>query len=301
MIKRNPHFEMDHRLLLHQLNLEENSIVIEGNAYQLNDMHFPTINPQNPYELTPEEADVVDRLATSFAYSERLQRHVRFLYEQGGMYLSYNGNLLIHGCVPMNEAGEFANFNDREESFNGKALLERFELLARQAYFGLKDSPQTYPQDIMWYLWCGPLSPLFGKVKMATFEGYFIDDKEAKKEQKNAYYQLRNTEDTCSKILEAFGLPANTSHIVNGHVPVVVKKGESPIKANGKLLVIDGGFAKAYQQKTGIAGYTLISDAEGLHLVAHEPFESTRKAIEEEQDIHSSKNNFRKWLSYYSN
>lgn len=288
LIARNPHFKMEHRSFLETIDIKNKTVRIEGKEYTLTDTNFPTIQTETPYELTAEESEVVERLATSFTYSERLQRHTRFLYEKGGMYLNYNGNLLLHGCVPMTEEGNFASFDDRGTAYSSKALLERFEVLARQAYFGDQEFAQSYPQDIMWYLWCGSHSPLFGKSKMATFESYFVADKAILKEPKNAYYSLRNTEQTCNKILEAFGLPPATSHILNGHVPVVVKKGESPIKANGKLLVIDGGFAKAYQAKTGIAGYTLISDAQGLHLVAHEPFDSTSNAILAEKDILSS-------------
>lgn len=288
IIQRNPHFKMHHRLLLDKIDWKTNKVTIAGQTYPLTDTFFPTIDPNNPYQLNSEEAEVIDRLSASFAYSERLQAHTHFLYEHGGMYLSYNDNLLIHGCVPMNDDGSFAGFDDRGTLYKGKALLERFEVLARQAYYGKKRSDERYPQDILWYLWCGSQSPLFGKMKMATFESYFTAEKALLQEPKNAYYTLRNTEEACNKILQEFGLNQATSHIVNGHVPVVVKKGESPIKANGKLLVIDGGFAKAYQAKTGIAGYTLISDAKGLHLVAHEPFESTQQAIADEQDILSS-------------
>lgn len=289
IIQRNPSFQMNHRLLLEGIQLKNKTVTIEGKEYPLSDTHFPTLDPNHPYQLTEEEEEVIERLAASFAYSERLQRHTHFLYENGGMYLSYNGNLLIHGCVPMNEDGSFCEFDDRGTAYKGKALMKRLEVLARQAYYGKKSTEQNYPQDVMWYLWCGPISPLFGKTKMASFESYFVNDKSLLKEPKNAYYQLRNTEKACIGILEEFGLPPASSHIINGHVPVVVKKGESPIKANGKLLVIDGGFAKAYQAKTGIAGYTLVSDAKGMHLVAHEPFESTLKAIVEEQDIFASK------------
>jgi fructose-1,6-bisphosphatase-3 len=221
--------------------------------------------------------------------SERLRKHVKFLYAKGGMYLRYNNNLLLHGCVPMNENGDFNSMKVGGKTLSGKALIDQFDVLARKAFFTRNDKkPDLMAQDYMWYLWCGPESPLFGKKKMATFERYFIADKITHKEGKNAYFVLNNNEDICKSILTEFGLDPETAHIVNGHVPVKVNKGESPVKAKGKLLVIDGGMSKAYQKVTGISGYTLIYNSYGLILVAHEAFHSRQKAIEHETDILSN-------------
>jgi fructose-1,6-bisphosphatase-3 len=237
--------------------------------------------------LTEQEQNVVERLKLSFIHSERLQKHVRFLYARGSLYLVYNGNLLYHGCIAMNEDGSFMAFKVGGEEFAAKAFMDRAERLARQGYFADDLEQRQYGQDAMWYLWSGAQSPLFGKDKMSTFERYFIADKSTHEEKMNPYYAFRDREETARRILQEFGLDPDTAHIVNGHVPVKVKKGESPIKAGGRLFVIDGGFAKAYQGKTGIAGYTLIYNSYGLLLAAHDPFESIQKAIEEELDIHS--------------
>jgi fructose-1,6-bisphosphatase-3 len=203
------------------------------------------------------------------------------------MYLIFNGNLLYHGCIAMNEDGSFKGFEVAEQEFSAKAFMDRTDQLSRQGYFADDPEQRQYGQDAMWYLWSGAQSPLFGKDKMSTFERYFIEDKKTHEEKMNPYYAFRDQEETARLILQEFGLNPNTAHIINGHVPVKVKKGERPIKAGGRLFVIDGGFAKAYQTKTGIAGYTLIYNSYGLLLTAHDPFESTQKAIEEEQDIHS--------------
>jgi len=289
IIKRNPQFEMDDRNLLHCINYKKGLIVINGKEHELLDKHFPTIDPKNPYELTSEENEVMDRLRSSFKNSERLRKHVNFLFAKGGMYLRYNNNLLLHGCVPMNEDGSFSPMKIGGKKVGGKELVDRFDVYARKAFFTRNDKrPDAEAQDHMWYLWCGPESPLFGKKKMATFERYFIEDKTTHKEEKNAYFVLNNDEDVCKSILSEFELDPETAHIVNGHVPVKVNKGESPIKANGKLLVIDGGMSKAYQKVTGISGYTLIYNSYGLLLVAHEAFESRQKAIEHESDILSN-------------
>nr|NQU89279.1 fructose-1,6-bisphosphatase [Bacteroidota bacterium] len=289
IINRNPQFEMDDRNLLHKIDFDKGIVEINGNEYPMLDMHFPTIDPKNPYQLTTEEAEVIERLRISFMHSERLKKHVKFLYAKGSMYLKYNGNLLLHGCMPMDDNGSFCELKFNGKAFSGCELVNKFDILARKAYFTRNDkTPDLDARDYMWYLWCGPKSPLFGKTRMATFERYFITDRETHNEGKNAYFVLNNKEEVCIKILEEFGLDPSTSHIVNGHVPVKVKKGESPIKANGKLLVIDGGMSKAYQSVTGISGYTLIYNSYGLIMVAHETFESTRKAIEEESDILSN-------------
>lgn len=288
IIRRRPEYGMENRLLLEQIDYKRGTVCVDGKEYKLNDTHFPTIDPKQPYRLTEQEEMLMDRLKLSFANSERLQKHVRFLYSKGSMYLIFNGNLLYHGCIPMNEDGSFKAFKIDDQEFVARAFMDRMERLARQAYFTTNDPEQKRAgQDAMWYLWSGERSPLFGKDKMATFERYFIDDETSYEEKKNPYYDFRDQEVTARKILEAFGLDPDKGHIINGHVPVKVKKGESPIKAGGKLLVIDGGFSKAYQKQTGIAGYTLVYNSYGLLLVSHHPFESTQKAIEEEIDIYS--------------
>jgi fructose-1,6-bisphosphatase-3 len=253
--------------------------------YPLLDSHFPTLNPAHPFALTDQEKIVVDKLRFSFLNSTELQKHVRFLFSKGSMYLTYNGNLLYHGCIAMNEDGSYKAFAVDNQAFVAKEFMDRVDRLARQGYFVTDDAAQKrYGMDAMWYLWSGAQSPLFGKEKMATFERYFIADKTTHSEKRNPYYDFRDQEATVRKILQTFGLDGDTGHIINGHVPVKAKKGESPVKANGKLIVIDGGFAKAYQTQTGIAGYTLVYNSHEIRLVAHAPFESTQKAIEEELD-----------------
>lgn len=286
VIKRRPHYQMDDRLLLDKIDYARGVINLNGTEYPLRDSHFPTIDPQNPDALTPAEQMVIEKLKLSFANSKKLQQHVRFLFSTGSLYLIHDGNLLYHGCIAMNEDGEFRAFNVDGKSFAGKAFLDRVDRLARQGYFATDNPAQKqYGMDVMWFLWCAPMSPLFGKEKMATLERYFLADKVTHAEKRNAYYTLRDTEPTARKILQEFGLNPDTGRIINGHVPVKVTKGENPIKANGRLIVIDGGFSKAYQRETGIAGYTLISNSRGLLLAAHQPFESTQKAVSEEIDI----------------
>ena len=289
IIKRRPNYEMQNRLLLHKIDYEKGTINIDGKEYTLNDTNFPTIDPNDPYKLTEEERELIDKLKSSFSNSEKLQKHVRFLYSKGSMYLKYNSNLLYHGCIALNQDGSFKKMKIDNVTYSGKSYIDRTERIAREAYFGKADSEsKLYALDSIWYLWCGSNSPLFGKDKMTTFERYFINDKSTHTEIKNPYYKYRDDEKICNNILSEFGLNPNDSHIINGHVPVKTKQGESPIKANGKLLVIDGGFSKAYQPETGIAGYTLIYNSYGLLLASHAPFESTQKAIDEGKDILSS-------------
>ena len=289
VIKRHKNFKMEDTLLLHRIDYEKGIITLNGKEYELNDKSFPTINPKNPYKFIPEEQELVDKLKSSFTNSEKLQRHVRFLFSKGSMYLKYNDNLLYHGCIPMNPDGTLKTVQIDGEGYKGKAYINKLERIAREGYFNTSDpDAKQYGVDMLWYLWCGPHSPLFGKDRMTTFERYFINDKETHHEPKNAYYDLRENEEACNNILKEFGLNPEHSHIINGHVPVKVSKGESPIMANGKLLVIDGGLSKAYQAVTGIAGYTLIYNSYGLMLASHEPFESTAKAITEGRDILSS-------------
>ena len=288
VIKRRPHYQMSDRLLLDMIDYERGVITLNGIEYPLLDTFFPTIDPANPDVLTAEEQVVMEKLVLSFANSKKLQQHVRFLFSKGSLYLTHDGNLLYHGCIAMNEDGGFRAFNVDGQSFSGKEFLDRVDRLARQGYFSTDNLEQKqYGMDVMWFLWCAPMSPLFGKEKMATLERYFLADKATHTEKRNAYYTLRDTEQSARKILQEFGLNPDRGHIVNGHVPVKVAKGENPIKANGRLIVIDGGFSRAYQKQTGIAGYTLISNSRGMLLAAHQPFESTQKAVSEEIDIDS--------------
>lgn len=288
IIKRRPEFMMEDRLLLDKINFEKGTVMVEGREYKMRDMDFPTIDPANPYELTPEETEVMERLRQAFMRCDKLQKDVRFLFSKGGLYKVYNSNLLYHGCVPLDEEGNFLKVNVFGKEYSGKALYDILDTYARRGYYASRESgDKAKGEDILWYIWTGPNSPVFGKDKMTTFERYFIEDKETHVETKNAYYRLYDNEEIVDKILREFGLDTTKSHIVNGHVPVERKKGESPIKCNGKLLVIDGGFSKAYQHKTGIAGYTLVANSYGMRLVSHEPFESTEAAIRKESDIFS--------------
>lgn len=288
IIKRRPEFMMEDRLLLDKINFEKGTVMVEGREYKMRDMDFPTIDPANPYELTPEETEVMERLRQAFTRCDKLQKDVRFLFSKGGLYKVYNSNLLYHGCVPLDEDGNFLKVNVFGKEYSGKALYDILDTYARRGYYASRESgDKAKGEDILWYIWTGPNSPVFGKDKMTTFERYFIEDKETHVETKNAYYRLYDSEEIVDKILREFGLDTTKSHIVNGHVPVERKKGESPIKCNGKLLVIDGGFSKAYQHKTGIAGYTLVANSYGMRLVSHEPFESTEAAIRKESDIFS--------------
>lgn len=288
LIQRNPDYNMAERLLLDKIDYEKGTIRLNGTEYPLNDRHFPTIDPKNPYTLNTEEEEVVNKLRHSFENSTRLQRHTRFLYSHGSLYLAFNGNLLYHGCIPMKEDGSFDTVDMQGNLLSLKQFFEQIETAVRAAYFA-HDEPAQKQQgmDDIWYLWCGRYSPLFGKDKMATFERYFIDDKTTHKEVLNPYYAWRDDRDTALRILKEFGLNPTNARIVSGHIPVKVKKGETPIKAGGKMIVIDGGFAKAYQPQTGIAGYTLVYNSYGLLLAAHYPFESAETAIYDEADIDS--------------
>lgn len=286
LIKKHPEYKMKDRLLLDKIDLENGTVKIDGKEYKLTDTKFPTIDKKNPYKLTQEEEEIIERLKMSFMRSEKLNKHVNFLYAKGHIYKKFNSNLLFHGCIPMKENGDFDTVELLGKSLKGKELLDYIETIAHRAYFGEPSEETENARDLMWYFWGGPKSPLFGKDKAATFERYFLEEKELHKENKNPYYSLINDEKICDKILENFGLETNgDSHIINGHMPVKAKDGENPVKANGKLIVIDGGFAKAYQSTTGIAGYTLTYNSHGLVLAMNEPFESKCKAIEEGLDI----------------
>lgn len=291
VVQRNPELGMDDRLLLDKIDYKKGTITLNGRVLELNDHLFPTIDPANPYKLTSGEAELAEKLRFSFLNCEKLQRHIKTLFTKGSTYLSYNSNLLYHGCIPLNEKGDFKEVSLHGKKYSGKALCDQYDLICRRAYFNREHREKvSKDRDYMWSLWCGADSPLFGKKKMATFERYFLNDKEAQHEEGNLYYKLRDDQETCSRILEEFGLDPEVSHIINGHVPVKVAKGESPVKAGGKLFVIDGGMSKPYQKVTGIAGYTLIYDSYNLILAEHAPFESRRKAIEDEDDIVSTRN-----------
>ncbi|MBR0105559.1 MAG: fructose-1,6-bisphosphatase [Firmicutes bacterium] len=289
IIQRHPEFNMDSRNMLHKIDFENGTIELNGKIYEMNDKNFPTIDPKDPYALSPEEQVVIDKIKSSFVNSEKLQNHVRLLYSKGNMYKIYNDNLLFHGGIPFNDDGTLKEVTIRGKVYKGKDYLDACEKAVREGYFNTPHSEiKRFCMDIIWYMWCGENSPLFGKKKMATFERYFLTDKDTHKEEYNPYYKNRNDINISKTVLENFGLDPDNSIIINGHVPVKVSKGESPIKAGGRMFVIDGGFAKAYQKETGIAGYTLIYNSHGLVLVSHEPFISTEKAILDEIDIHSS-------------
>lgn len=288
IIKKHAKFEMDDRLLLDKIDYDKKTVTAYGKEYPMKDTEFPTVDPKDPYNLTPDEEQVMARLQQAFLKCEKLQRHVRFLYSNGGLYKIHNSNLLYHGCVPLDEEGNFKSVSVDGRKYRGRALYDVLDNYARKGYYAKNDPVgMRKAQDYIWYTWAGPNSPVFGKDKMTTFERYFIDDKEAHKETKNSYYSMTDDEEILNRILKEFGLDTQKSHIINGHVPVELKKGETPIKCDGKLLIIDGGFSKAYQSKTGIAGYTLVANSHGMRLVAHEPFESMEAAILHESDIFS--------------
>ncbi|MDD6202408.1 MAG: fructose-1,6-bisphosphatase [Lachnospiraceae bacterium] len=287
LIKRHPEFKMEDRLLLDKIDYDRRKIFAYGKEYDIVDTDFPTVDPADPYRLTEEEEAVMERLKDAFRHSEKLQKHVKFLFSKGSLYKVHNSNLLYHGCVPMDENGNFSKVDIYGTEYAGKELYDVLDSYARKGYYAQDKAERLKGQDIIWYIWAGPNSPVFGKDKMTTFERYFITDKETHKETKNSYYRLMDNEEVLNHILEEFGLNTEHSHIINGHVPVELKKGDSPIKCKGKLLIIDGGFSKAYQGKTGIAGYTLVANSHGMKLVAHELFESTEAAIRNESDIFS--------------
>lgn len=288
IIQRHPEYEMNDRLLLHLIDKERGTITIAGKEYALSDSNLPTLDPQNPYALSAEEHSLIDQLAHSFQRSEKLQKHLRCLYNHGSLYLVRNNCLLYHAAIPLNADGTFQEVTINGQRLKGKALMTAIDTEIRKAYYAPQGScVQTNALDYMWYLWCGPCSPLYNKDKMTTFERYFIDDKQLAKEAKGAYYELANTYETCCNILREFGLDPAEAHIINGHIPVRTLEGESPLRANGLRLVIDGGFSKPYQKQTGIAGYTLIYNSHGMQLIEHEKFESRAQAVLSGADIHS--------------
>ncbi len=277
LIRRHPEYGMEDRDMLNNIDYINNTVTISGISYSLKDTLFPTINPDSPLELTKEEENLMEILAHSFHSSRLLHKHIRFLYSNGSMYKSINGNLLYHGCIPMDEEGKFLPVSFYGKEYSGKALLDYLNGVVNRAYFQKdngKDNAkvQEDARDFMWYLWCGRKSPLFGKSKLSMFENYFVKEKKAGAEIFNPYFRLSQKEDVCKRILKEFGLEEDTAHIINGHVPVRMKEGESPIKANGRLFIIDGGLSKSYQSKTGIAGYTLIYSSRHLSLAEHRPY-----------------------------
>lgn len=285
VIKEHPEFEMEDRLLLDKIDIERGVVKVGEKEYKLRDTNFPTIDWSDPYKLSTEEEEVMERLRMAFVNCEKLQKHVRFLFTKGSLYNVYNGNLLYHGCVPINEDGSFRKVNVYGKEYAGKELYDVLDNYARKGYYSIDPEEKRRGQHIMWFLWGCKNSPVYGKERMTTFERYFIEDKSLQDEPKDTYYSMLGKEEFAVGILKEFGLEGPESHIINGHIPVQAKKGESPIKCNGKLLIIDGGFSKVYQAKTGIAGYTLIFNSFGLILAEHEPFESVEKAVRDGSDI----------------
>ena len=287
VIDRNPEFGMEDRNVLHLIDFKKGTIHLGGKDYPLKDTHFPTIDPDDPYALTPAELEVLEGVTRSFETSEKLRRHIKCFLEHGSLYLVRNSNLMFHGSVPMNPDGSFKEMMIQGKPYSGRKLFDKVDQMVRNAYYTREETPRRQAgQDFIWYLWCGPVAPTFDKDKMATFERYFIADKEPQKETNGAYKELKNRADICEKILREFGVTdMRHAHIINGHIPVKTLKGESPIKADGRLLVIDGGYSKAYQPETGIAGYTLIYNSQSLKLVQHAPFTTREKAVKFGLDI----------------
>ena len=284
IIRRNPEYQMEDRLLLDKVDYENACIELDGKSYPLKEKHFPTVDRDDPYKLSQAEREIMDELEKLFLESEQLQRHVEFLYSHGSMYQVFNGNLLFHGCVPLDEDGALKAIHLEGRIYQGRSYMDYADMAARRAFFN-EDPPQRY-LDFMWYLWCGSNSPLSGRV-VKTFERTFIEDKSTWEEPKNPYYEYQSSEPVCRMLLREFGLYSENSHIINGHTPVHVNQGENPLKAHGRLIVIDGGFCKAYQKTTGIAGYTLIFNSHGMRLKSHQPFSGMEAALEENMDIDS--------------
>ena len=283
LIKRNPDFQMDSRLLLDKIDYTSKHIKINNISYPIKSPSFPTINPQNPYELSLEEAEVLSDTKSAFLDSVRLRKHIDFLYQKGSVYKAYNNNLLYHGCIPLNDDGSFMRIHLNNKYYSGKNYLDFVDKTIRQAYLGLYEQKNI---DLMYYFWCGRYSPFSGR-EFKTFERMFIENTDTWIEPSDAYYKYCNDEKICDMILEEFSLKTKRGHIINGHVPVKVKEGESPVKANGKLIIIDGGFCKAYHKKTGIAGYTLISNSRGLRLLEHQSCANIKESLKANQDIES--------------
>ncbi len=287
IIMRHPEYEMADRLLLDKMDLQKGIVRIGEKEYPLNDTYFPTVHTGNAYQLSQEEQQVMEDLKSAFCHSQVLRTHIEFLYEKGSIYRCHNGNLLFHGCIPLDENGAFDGIHVKGKYYKGKDYLDYAKQQARRAFFESDEESI----DFMWYLWCGKKSPLSGR-NIKTFERTFLMDENTWEEEKNPYYRFYQQEEVCVKILHAFGLYSPMSHIINGHTPIKVAEGESPVKANNRLVVIDGGFCKAYQKTTGIAGYTLIYNSHGMRLKAHQPFESIEKVLEENKDMESTSSFF---------
>ncbi len=285
LILRNPNYNFDSRLYLDKIDFENNTVKYGNTSYPLKDSFLPTVDPENPYVLTNEENEIMEKLRESFLRCEKLHKHMNLLLTKGSMYLVFNGNLLYHGCIPMTSKKTFQSFKLNGKSYKGKDLIDQYEIMIRKTYASRNNEISQEEMDFFWYLYTGENSSLFGKKKITTFERYFIDDPVTHIEEKNDYYKWIVEPEICDMILSEFGLSNSDARIINGHVPVKVTRGESPVKADGKLLVIDGGLSKAYQKETGIAGYTLIFNSHGMILAAHEPFESKEKAIQDNIDI----------------
>ena len=281
VISERPEFNMEKRMLLDKINFEKGTILLNEKEYKLTSNNFPTIDPKDPYKLTDREEEIIKKIGKYFKKSDKLKRHARFFFSNGSIYLKYNNQLMFHGCIPMDLDGNYKSFTIDGKNYNGKKLMDKFEELARKAYF----KGDKRELDWLWYMWTGEYSPLFGKEDMKTFERYFIKEKETHKEIKNPYYKLRENEEIILKLMKHFDVTEDNGHIINGHTPVLTKKGELPMRAGNKLLVIDGGLSKAYQKTTGTAGYTLIYNSYGLRLASHEPFTTLEKAIEDSHEI----------------
>ena len=296
LIRRHPEYGLEHRMLLHKVNLEKGEVEVDGKIYPMKDCHFPTVDWKDPYTLSEKEQELMDTLIYSFTHSKVLKKHIDFFFTHGSMYKIINHNILYHGCIPMTEDGDFLPLNTRDGEVSGKRLMDYCEQKCIEAYFmneELDPNGKLYATDFFWYLWCGPKSPLFGKDKMTTFEHCFIEDPESHKESFNSYYKWIEKESYVDKIIQEFDEDPELSHIVNGHVPVKSKKGESPIKASGKLFIIDGGISKAYHSKTGIAGYTLIYDSKHLSLAKHKDFHKGEENTPEIQMVERMKTRIR--------
>lgn len=289
-IMRHPNYRMNDRLLLDKIDFEKKTVQVDGISYPMLDCDFPTVDPNNPYLLTPQEELLMDKLIHSFRFSEKLQEHIKFLYDAGSLYKVFNGNILYHACLPLNEKGEFMEFTFKGKTFKGKAFFDYCEQWVRRGYYAKDGTKEKQDgEDFMWWLWCGKNAPTTGRVKITTFERLFIADESTHKEPKNHYYSFYDNQQFCEKVFHEFGIyNTKNSHIINGHMPVATIKGETPVKANGKLLLIDGGFCSAYHKTTGIAGYTMFYNSWGIRLAAHEPFFGTEQAIATNRDIVST-------------
>ena len=294
-VLRRPEYGMEDRALLHRIDYTNKTITLGDTVYPLKDVDFPTVDPENPYELTPEERHVINQLTDSFLHSEKLQRHTRFLYSKGALYKVHNGNLLFHGCIPMNPDGSLMHFTIGGKDQYGREFMDYADKTARKAYYAKRGTPEReFGMDFLWWLWAGRNSPIFGRDRMTTFERRFIADESTWTEPKNAYYSYYHDPAVCDMLLQEFDLSGKHCHIINGHVPVKAKKGESPIKGGGKLIVIDGGFSKAYQPTSGIAGYTLIFSSRHFRIVSHQPFAGKYEALHKNHDIDNDSQIFEK-------